>query len=87
MGVALLCAALVVAALAFRGAVTDLRAGERRRSRPRRQAGRLATTAVAVTGVMLALLSRLSGSGLWPAGIFLGFALTAGLAAVTFGRR
>ncbi|MCX4806951.1 MULTISPECIES: hypothetical protein [Streptomyces] len=76
-----MCAALAVAVLALRGAVTDLKAGERSRSHRPRHTIRLAATAVAVTAVMLALLSRLAGSGLWPVGILLGFALAAGLAA------
>ncbi|MFE3579630.1 hypothetical protein [Streptomyces vinaceus] len=87
MGTALLCAAFAVAALALRGAVADLKAGERRRSRRPRHTVRTATTAVAVTAVMLALLGRLAGSGLWPVGILLGFALTAGLAAGMIRRR
>ncbi|MFI5763142.1 hypothetical protein [Streptomyces sp. NPDC051563] len=52
-----------MAALALRSAVTDLRIAGRRRSHRHRHAVRLAITAVAVTAVMMALLSRLAGSG------------------------
>ncbi|AYV25677.1 hypothetical protein EES41_02875 [Streptomyces sp. ADI95-16] len=80
MGTALLCAAIAVAALAIRSAVTDLRSGGRRRSQAPRLALRPFATAVAVTAVMLALLGRLAGLGLWSVWILLGFAVTAGLA-------
>nr|WSW42425.1 hypothetical protein OG296_04385 [Streptomyces sp. NBC_01001]WSW63133.1 hypothetical protein OG513_33700 [Streptomyces sp. NBC_00998] len=87
MGTALLCAAVAVAALAFRGAVTDLRSGGRGRSRAPRLEFRPAATAVAITAVMLALLGRLAGLGLGSVWIPLGFAVTAGLAGSVVRRR
>ncbi|MFK0235356.1 hypothetical protein [Streptomyces vinaceus] len=64
MGTALLCAAVAVAGLALRGAVSDLRSSGRSRFRAPRLALRPVAAAVAVTAVMLALLGRLAGFGL-----------------------